>query len=174
MRAIVLPNKLHHLYAREALAAWPDALSYGAPGLAAKVKGLRIDHELEDEPPAAWQGVIDLHLFRAAPSMNEAVLFHRPSGTLLLTDLAFNLRPERPSLWMRMYLKLNGASGGLTVMRIMRFATRDREAAAQSRAAILKWPIERVVVCHGEPVDSGGGPSRRPPDASFRKSSKDG
>lgn len=160
VRAVVFPNKLHHLFGSETLAAWPDALSYAAPGLREKDSKLRIDHELGDEPPPAWGGVFEMQRVEGASSINEVVLFHRPSGTLLLTDLAFNLRPGA-GLWRRLYLRLNRAGSDLTVMKVMRLAIRDGAAARASLDAILKWPIERVIVCHGETIATGGGDAVR-------------
>jgi hypothetical protein len=160
VRAVVFPNKLHHLFGAETLAAWPEAISYAAPGLREKDTSLRVDHELRDEAPPTWGGVFDLQLVHGASSINEVVMFHRPSGSVLFTDLAFNLRPG-PGLWRRLYLRLNRAGSDLTVMKLMRLAIRDRTAAQESLDAVLKWPIERVIVCHGEVIGSDGGDAVR-------------
>ena len=40
--------------------------------------------------------------------------------------------------------------------RIVRFAIRDRAAARRSLERILAWDFERVVVSHGEVLETGG------------------
>ena len=46
VRAIIAPNLMHHLFVGDWMAAYPDALSYGPPGLAAKRPELTFTDEL--------------------------------------------------------------------------------------------------------------------------------
>jgi len=50
VRAIVAPNKFHHLFAGDACAAYPKAKLYGALGLPVKRKDLKFAGMLGDEP----------------------------------------------------------------------------------------------------------------------------
>src|SRR5882757_9790761 len=43
---IVAPSLLHHLHVQAAAVRWPDAIVYGAPGLAAKRGDLTLHREL--------------------------------------------------------------------------------------------------------------------------------
>jgi hypothetical protein len=109
---------------------------------------------LDDEPPAQWAGQLEQHVFRGAPMMNEVVFFHPASRTLLLTDLAFNV--TRPMAGRaRLFLWLVKARG-FGPHRIVRFGLRDRAAARDSLQRILQWDFDRVIVTHGDVLDSGG------------------
>jgi glyoxylase-like metal-dependent hydrolase (beta-lactamase superfamily II) len=155
VRAIVLPNLLHHLYAADAAAAFPEARVYAVPGIEAKQPKLRIDERLGDEPPAPWRGALEQVALGGVPRMGEVVFFHPRSKTLFLTDLAFNLHPK--DAVTRLFMRLNGGLDRFGPTRIFRFAVlRDRAALRASLERVLRWDFERVVVTHGEIVPRGG------------------
>lgn len=153
--ALVAPNKLHHLHLADWTRAFPDARTFGAPGLAAKLKTLRIDEELGDEPPALFGPTLDQHHVRGAPRLEEVVFLHRPSRTLLLTDLAFHVR-HSTSRFTRVFMRLNGGYGRFGPTRLLRSTFRDRRAARASLDLVLGWDFERVVVTHGDVLERGG------------------
>ena len=153
--SIVAPSRLHHLWAGDAARRWPAARLHAAPGLRGKRPDLRIDAELGQEgAPPEWGDVLDAVVVAGAPRLSEVVMFHRPSGTLLCADLVFNLTGPA-SLPTRMLLRLSGTGGGrLAQSRAWRFFARDRAAARALAERILRWPIARIAVAHGEPYDA--------------------
>lgn len=153
--ALVAPNKLHHLYLPAWAEAFPQARSFGAPGLAAKLPMLRLDEELGDEPPDLFGDALAQHVVRGAPRLEEVVFLHRPSRTLLLTDLAFHLRHSR-SRFTRIAMRLNGGYGRFGPTRLLRSTFRDRGAARASLDVVLGWDFDRVVVTHGDVLEHGG------------------
>jgi hypothetical protein len=155
VRWVVGPSKVHHLFLGDYLRAYPSAELCGAPGLAEKRPDLRFQTVLSAEPVAAWEGRVWHHLFAGAPAVNEVVFLHRPSRTLLLTDLAFNVQPG-PRNRARVFHWLVGATGRFGPHRILRAAIRDRAAARRSLATILAWDFDRVVVTHGDVLEHGG------------------
>jgi hypothetical protein len=155
VRHLIVPSRLHHLFASAAAGRWPTARIHAAPGVRAKAPQLRVDHML-GQPEPAWQGVLDVEAIGGTPSIDEHVAFHRPSGTLLCTDLVFNIT-KPANLRTRLVLAMTGVGGGrLAQSRVWRFARRDRAAARASVERILAWPIAQVAPCHGEPcpIDS--------------------
>ena len=152
---IVAPNLLHHLFVGEWQRACPDALTYVAPGLDTKRADLTIAGVLADEPEPGWKDVIDQVLLRGFPLMNEVVFFHRPSATLIASDLAFNVGSSSPPL-TRLLFRLGGAYERLSPTLLERLLVRDRTAFRESLERILEWPFERVVVAHGEVSETGG------------------
>ena len=152
---IVAPNKLHHLFVGEWQRACPDALLYVAPGLDTKRADLAITGVLAEEPEPGWKGSVDQVLLGGIPFANEVVFFHRPSATLIATDLAFNIGPSSPPL-TRLAFRLGGAYGRLSPTLLERLLVRDRAAFRQSLERILAWPFERVVMAHGEVSEKGG------------------
>jgi hypothetical protein len=155
VRAVVAPSKVHHLFAGDYGRAYPGARLYGAPGLAEKRRDLRIDALLDDEPPAGWRGVIDQRRFLGAPALNEVIFLHASSRTLVLTDLAFNVPAERTA-GARMFYWLTGAAGRFGPHRLVRLMIRDRRAARASVERVLAWNFERVIVSHGDVLETGG------------------
>jgi hypothetical protein len=154
VRCVVAPSKVHHFFAGEYRDAYPAARLFAAPGLAEKRKDLRFDAELGDTAPPEWAGTIDQALFRGAPLMNEVVFLHRPTRTLLLTDLAFNMVTP-PVGRARLFCWVVGARG-FGPHRIIRFGIRDRSAARDSVRRILEWDFDRIAVTHGDVLASDG------------------
>jgi hypothetical protein len=155
VRFLVAGNKLHHLHLAGAVRVFPGAQLWGAPGLAEKRKDLRFEGELGDEVPAAWQADLGSLAVRGIPRMNEVVFLHRPSRTLLVTDLCFNVR-HSDFLATRLFMRANGAYGRFGPSRLLRSLVRDRPALRASLQAILAWDFDRVVVTHGEVLERGG------------------
>ena len=153
VRAVVAPSKVHHFFVGDYSAAYPDARIYGAPGLAAKRPDLKFDAVLGDE--SHWPGEIEQHLFRGAPFVNEVVFFHPASRTVLLTDLAFNVAADK-NAGARFFYWLVGAPGRFGPHRMVRLMIRDRGAARASVDRILRWDFDRVIVTHGDVLDTGG------------------
>ncbi len=142
---LVAPSKLHHLFFPQAVAAFPDAETWAAPGLAQKRDDIEFDNELSGTSP--WPE-IDWQFIDGAPDMNEVVFLHRPSNTVLCTDLIFNV--HEVSNWRsKILFTLVGVWQRPQQSMVWRFATKDRAAAGRSVQATSDWDIDRVVMCHG-------------------------
>lgn len=155
VRFTVAPNRVHHLYAGEVAAAYPGARLWVAPGLARKRPDLVFVGVLGDEAPAEWKGEVDQVFFRGRPYENEVVFFHRDSRTLIMCDLAFNVGP-RAAAPTRLLMKLLRSYGRFGPSTLDPWLIRDRQAARQSLERILAWDFDRVVVAHGDVLESGG------------------
>lgn len=152
---LVAPNRFHHLFIGEWLKACPEASVFVAPGLDEKRPDLTIAGVLSDEPEPGWADTIDQVLVRGFPLANEVVFYHRPSTTLIATDLLFNVGSSSPPL-TRLAFRLARAYGRLTPTILERLFVRDRSVFRRSLERILDWPFERVVVAHGEVSEAGG------------------
>jgi hypothetical protein len=152
--ALVAPNRFHHLFVRDWQRAFPDAAVYVAPGLEKKRPDLTGVSTLADAPEPAWAGTIEQVRFEGFSLMNEVVFFHRPSATLIVSDLAFNIGAESPPL-TRFLFRLIGAYERLGPTFVERLAVRDRPAFARSLSRVLAWPFERIVVAHGQVCERG-------------------
>jgi hypothetical protein len=152
---VVAPNRVHHLYAGDVKRVYPDARLWVAPGLERKRPDLAFEAILGDEAPAEWRGEVDQAFFRGRPYENEVAFFHRASRTLLLCDLAFNFGPSSPAP-TRLLMKLLRSYGRLAPSKLDPFLIRDRRAAQESLRRILAWDFDRIVVAHGDVLESGG------------------
>lgn len=156
---LVAPNCLHHLFIGEWKSRFPDARMHGAPRLATKRPDLAFDATLGEAAAAtpAWGDDIDQLTIEGAPKLSESVFLHRPSRTLLVTDLVFNLT-QLQSRMSRFAFSLMRASGRVAQGPEWRLLTRDKQAARQSVERLLAWDFDCLVPAHGEIVPTGALP----------------
>jgi hypothetical protein len=151
---IVVPS-MHGRFAGEAARACPRAQLLAAPSPPRKRSDLAFHGMLADEAPAAWAGEVESRLV-AGFRLNEVVLFHRPSRTLVVTDLVFHIRSS-PSALARFVFRADGMWRRFGPSWATRYGgVSDRAAFRRSLARVLEWDFERVVVGHGEIVEQGG------------------
>lgn len=153
VEALVAPNRHHHLHLGQARTDFPAARVFHAPGLREAALGLPEGQPLADEPPALWGETVDQLLVKGT-SIGEVAFLHRPTRTLILTDLAFHIR--RGGLWTKLAMSLNGGFGRFGPTRAMRSTIGDREAFQRSIRDILTWDFDRVIVAHGDVLETGG------------------
>ena len=153
VRALIAPNSMHHLFLGTWLDAFPDAQCFAARGVAAKQPGLELV-EVGAAAPALLGGALESCPLEGMPALNEIAFFHPASRSLLLTDLCFHLR--RGPWLTRLLLRINQAWDRFGPSRICRSMVKDRGALRASLDVVLAWEFERVVVCHGDVLESGG------------------
>ncbi|MEM9175045.1 MAG: DUF4336 domain-containing protein [Myxococcota bacterium] len=158
VRCLVAPNLWHHLYVEDWRAAWPEARLYAVPGLAEKQANVTVDEELGEAAPAAWKGEIEQLPIAGMARMNEFVFLHSATGTLVLTDLCFNMQ-ESDSWWTRVFMRINGIWQRFGASRLFKTMVDDRAALVRSVERILDWDFERIVVAHGDVVERDGRPT---------------
>lgn len=152
---LVSPNKIHHLNLPEWHAAYPDAALWGPASTLKRFPALPFQAALEDAPPEVWQPEIDQAWFWGSFAMDEVVFFHRPSQTVILADLieAFSddFLKEHWSWWQRPLAALDGITvHNPGAPREWRLSFTDRMPARAARDKVLGWPVERVIMAHGE------------------------
>ena len=153
---VIAPNRFHHLFVADYQRAFAGAGFYCAPGLEVKRRDLKFKAILSDVAPADWRGQIEQVVFHTFGALNEVVFFHRASGTLIFTDLMFNLT-RSASMLGRIVLKLDGAFGAPAVPRSFRTMLKWHRAATRVLVdRVLGWDFERVVLAHGEVIECDG------------------
>ncbi|MEM1032222.1 MAG: hypothetical protein AAGN82_17875 [Myxococcota bacterium] len=152
IRFVVAPNRFHHLYVGDY--ARTEAELLGPPGLLEKRRD--VDWTRSIDTRAVWSGG-DIVATRVGgmPVLDELVFFHRPSRTLIATDLLMNWAPQ--GRWLTdAALWLEGVTGTPGVPRLFRFfGVRDRAALRDSLEEILAWNFDRLIVTHGDNVAKG-------------------
>jgi len=81
----------------------------------------------------------------------EAVFFHKESGTLIFTDLRVNLKADGIGLLPRWFLKFDQVlfpNGG--VSRLYRWFVGDKPTARKSLKKNNSWSPRQITFCHGE------------------------
>ncbi|MCC2977270.1 DUF4336 domain-containing protein [Sphingomonas sp. PL-96] len=159
IRHLIAPNIAHWTFVKSWQAIYPEATTWGVPGLRdrrqVRTSGVRIDRDLQDAPEAAWADELEQGLVPGAAGFCEAYFFHKPSRTLLLVDLIENLQPEKLPPFTRMAMGAAAATRGTTA-RYLRVLIRwnGKDAAAKIRTVIALAP-EQVIVAHGAIFDEG-------------------
>ena len=153
VEAVLAPSCFHYLFAADYLSEFSDARLFVAPGLSERVPSLPAATVLADEPPPHWRGVIEQLVFGPVRGISEVALFHRPSRTLLLLDLAFNLHGIG-GLYNRVAWRLSGIPPRFGPSRTARLTfLRDPAVAGPFLARILNWDFARIIVGHGETIE---------------------
>ena len=150
---IVVPQA-HGRFAAAASQGFPSAQLLAAPSAPWRRKRLSFHASLADQSPAAWAGRVESHLvlgFR----LHEVVLLHRPSRTLVVTDLCFNVHRSSSRI-ARLFFRANGMWRRFGPSRMVRRLVSDRAAFRRSIEQILQWDFERIVPGHGDVVETGG------------------
>lgn len=153
VRAVVAPSVFHHLYVGQWMAAYPKALFAACPGLEWKRPDLAFSAVLGDQAHPLWAQDLE-QVYFSSRRENEVVFFHRASNTMITCDALLNLGNHR-SLRTRLSARLMGntAPGFGWPERIM---IRNRPLARRQVDRILDWPIDRILLAHGDLVDADG------------------
>jgi hypothetical protein len=146
------PNTYHHLRLGDWHQAYPGSKLHAPRGLAKKRNDLKIDR-FHDGAPDPGLGELD-ELPVEGFMLEERVVFHRESRTLIVADLLQNI--GRPEHWLtQLYSKVCGFYDRVALSRLIRLAFTDRAAARKSLTPIFELPFERLIVGHGEPLTVG-------------------
>lgn len=149
-RWLLSPNKLHHLYAGPWLERGLEG--WAAPGLPEKRPDLTFDHVV-DARCAPFGDAVELIPLRCFTMTNEVVLLHRPSRTLVVTDLVFHFTPEDP--WItRAAMWCSGAYPGCRVSVLERVGM-QRALAREEIGALLELDFDRLIPSHGAIIETG-------------------
>ena len=159
---LVAPNVGHWTHVRGWQQEFPQATTWAAPVLRrrrqVKLSGPRIDHDLEDDPPEAWAREIDQIVLSGAGGYHEVAFLHRPSRTLVLTDLVVNLEAGKLPYATRAFARINGmlAPDGKGPLYLRASVLLNRRQAAAAARRMLDWAPERVIVAHGRWFEADG------------------
>lgn len=152
---LVSPNKIHHLFLKDWKDAWPEARLYGPQSTIEKRRDLPFETALDQSPPDAWEGDIDLVRFAGSAVMDEVVFFHRPSQTAILADLSENFSEDFLNAHWKPWQRWIARTWGIVVGKgyaplEWRLTFFNRSRARADRDAILDWNPVGVIMAHGE------------------------
>lgn len=152
---LVAPNTVHWSY----MTGWqehvPGATYWAVPGLrkrrAVVSSGLRIDQDLADGSPQAWQGDIECTLVKGL-GVTEAALFHRLSATLVLTDLVVNVEPGKLPWPLSLGARVVGSAAphGRAPLYARLAFKGGGKAATEAAGRIVALEPNRVIFSHGD------------------------
>lgn len=150
-RWVLAPNRFHHLHVGPWLERGLEG--FAAPGLSERRPDLDFAQVVDEECEPFGDEVLMIPL-RCFPLANEVVVLHRPSRTLIVTDLVFHFTPSTP--WLtRSVLWSSGAYPGPRVSIVEKLLTK-REIAREELGRLLDLDFDRLIMSHGAPFETGG------------------
>lgn len=161
VRHLISPNKIHYWWVGSWGEAWPDAIKWASPGVTERAAkhGITFDRDLTDSPASEWAVEIDQLVVHGGRFMEEVVFFHKPSLTLILTDLIENFEASKfPSVFVRMLARLGGVlapNGKMPFdMRLTHWGRHEQIRTAVRQ--MLSWHPQRIIIAHGKWFESDG------------------
>ncbi len=155
---LIAPNKLHHLYIKDYIDAYPDTKAFAAVGLPEKRKDIKFTGILDDFPPISWEEEIDQVLFQGSICSNEVVFFHKQSQTLIVTDLLEQY--DEVGYFKGFKEKIAAILLGIYKMPQLpideRLLITNKKIARESIKRILTWDFNKIIMAHGPLVKDYG------------------
>lgn len=159
---VLVPNSFHCSDASFWAERYPDAKVLVPKQIETAMRGklLRVDGVIEDGLPWAGDDFVAYPL--AGTKMGEVLFYHRPSRTLITTDIVFHFQREDLRGIARLLMKLNGAIDHFGPTRLAkRFFITDRSTFRESMRPVLELDIEHVIMSHGRVLEGGGSQGMR-------------
>lgn len=160
---IIVPNLLlHDLHVSRTQELYPIAKLWGVEGLAEKRPDLKIDDLLnqlggfeDDLQYSPFEGLRTALPLWNVIDINETVFFHKPSRTLILTDVAFNF-DEDNAFKTQIVARLLGCYKTLRPSWVEKKLSTNKTAIEASVRKILSWDFAYIAPAHGGIVEENG------------------
>ena len=162
IRHLVGPDIAHWKYLAEWQRACPETTIWAAPGLRdrAQVKRspVQVDRDLGEDAPPEWANDMDQAIVSGGLGFSEVDFFHKPTRTLVLTDLVVNIEPRKLPPLARAGARLVGvlAPDGKAPLYLRMILRMRRKEAARAAARLIEWAPERVIFSHGSWFERDG------------------
>jgi len=106
--------------------------------------------------PPEWAGEVEVLPIAGVPMLKEYAILHLPSRTLIVADLIFNFRPDERG-WNRFFHRyIAGFRRYPGMSRIFKLCIKDKAAFQASMTEIFAKDFDRVIVGHGEVIETNG------------------
>lgn len=152
VRWLVVPNCFHHLGTPAAAGRFREARVVGPASALRRNRALKIDDDIAQI--AELLPEFEALPLVGVPFLDETVLFHRPTQTLLGADIV--LCPNARDHWsLRGAARLLGFYDQVRVPYDVKNKIPDKAAAARSIRAIIERPAQRLIVGHADIMEAG-------------------
>lgn len=151
VRWIVAPNCFHHLGVVATAAHYKRAKVVGPRSVVERNKKVELHMEIGDDAFGEVIPEIERVHLSGCPFLDETVLFHRPTGSLIGADLLISAGPKDHWTW-RWAARVVRCYGRIQAPPDVRKATARSEAVTRAIESMAKLPIERILVAHCDPI----------------------
>lgn len=154
VRWLVVPNCFHHLGTPAAAARFPEAQVVGPASALARNEALKVHVDIRAPRFGAQVPELEPLPLLGVPFLDETVLYHRPTQTLLGADIVLCAGAKDHWIW-RCAARMTGCYERVRVPPDVRKKIPDKAAAARSIQAMLQRPARRLIVGHADVIDEG-------------------
>ena len=154
VRWLIVPNCFHHLGTPAAAAHFPAAQVVGPASALSRNKALRLHMDIRDAKFGEQIPELVALPLLGLPFLDETVLYHRPTQTLLGADIVLCAGAKDHWTW-RLAARITGCHEQLRVPPDVRKKIPDKTAAARSLQAMLQRPAQRLIVAHADISEEG-------------------
>src|SRR5262245_28432429 len=153
VRWLVVPNCFHHLGTPAAAAHFPEAQVVGPASALRRNEALRLHVDIHDARFRGQVPELEALPLLGVPFLDETVLYHRPTQTLLGADVV--LCAGAKDHWsLRWAARMTGFYERVRVPPDVRRKIPDKTAAARSIQAMLERPAQRLIVGHADVIEA--------------------
>jgi hypothetical protein len=154
VRWLVVPNCWHHLGTPAAAACFPEAQVVAPASALKRNQALKVHRDIRDARFGEHVPELETLPLQGLPFLDETVLYHRPTQTLLAADLVV-CAAAHDHWTVRWAGRVFGFYEQVRVPPDARRKILDKPAAAQSIRAMLDRPAQRLIVGHADVIEEG-------------------
>lgn len=161
VKHIVAANNMHTTFVPQWKEAFPQATLWGAPGLPQLKPDKKFDREVgvNNAIPSEWHEDLEAtHLdyettpIAGKPLFNEVVFWHKPSRTLLVTDVFWSYPKDVPTATRL----AKEAKDKLLAPFYNNFMKGDQGKYQAAIERVFAWDWDGILPCHGVYLAQGG------------------
>ncbi len=161
VEGILVPNFFHDSEAPVYAHRFPGAKLFAPESCQKKMMKACLDRPIfkleEDWEGSTWANEVVCIPIQGLRLVAEAVFLHRGSRTLVMCDMAFNMREEQFQGLERRMMRWNRVGQGFGPSRLATsFFVKDSKKAALSFQKIANLDFDRVIVNHGDILETDG------------------
>ncbi len=145
---LIVPSWSHSIFLEEWRETYPRAQVWAVEPEGERGAGVTHDHTLGGDTP--WMNDLSHHIVLGSKRHREAVFFHRPSSTLIVTDLIQNIDTARLSAWVRPLVWMAGTDTSDGKMPYLMRRTYRNAELGRSIEHIVAWQPRALILCHGD------------------------
>jgi hypothetical protein len=152
LRWIVVPNCFHHLRAQATAERFPSAKVVGSNSVLTHNAQLRLHMSLQDDTFLGAVKEIEAIPLDGCPILDETVLFHRPTGSLIGADIVMSACARDHFTW-RWVARITGDFDKVRPPPDVRMKTKPNDATARSIDRMAALPLKRILVAHTDTIE---------------------
>jgi hypothetical protein len=161
VKAIIIPNSFHASEARWYSERYPEAKIFAPESILEKTKTRCVNAQVLATETSwnshPWASDIDCIPIEGLRLVAESFFVHCDSQTLVICDMAFNMKESDFQGMERTLMRLNRVGQGFGPSRLATsLFTKNKGIARESYKKVSEMKFDRIIVNHGDIIEKGG------------------